>query len=239
MLQEALEILGDLSWWDWSALGLALAATLYLALARNPFLKGMREHSALRLARIGLCLALWSIGLGLIGVELALAALVLAIIVMVKGRALYGLAIIAIALISPFAGGISFTYKAIQHLQRESVVVEEANPAAAEARSHSASLQLMKYQPFTVILADPGPQRSLKLGLAVSADDAVALSRLKALGDQVRGEAQALISRKTQAQIATAAGKIALQRELAELLNAHLKGDGKVRQVMFTEFTVQ
>ena len=78
----------------------ALAVTIYVAIAKNPFEKGTNEYQSLRLCRIGLTFLFWSVGFGIIGLAFALVAFILGIIGIVKGRTLYGIILIIGSVVS-------------------------------------------------------------------------------------------------------------------------------------------
>ena len=79
---------------DWASWIIAIAVTIYVASAKNPFEKGTDEYQALRLCRIGLALLIWSFGFGLVGFAFALTSFILGIIGIVKGRTMYGIMLI-------------------------------------------------------------------------------------------------------------------------------------------------
>ena len=72
----------------------AVAVTIYVTIAKNPFEKGVREYQSLRLCRAGLALLVWSTGFWVFGTALSVAALILGIIGAAKGRTLYGIILI-------------------------------------------------------------------------------------------------------------------------------------------------
>jgi hypothetical protein len=86
---------------DIISLIVALAVTIYVAIAKNPFEKDTNQYQALRLCRIGLALLFWSVGFGLIGIAFALVAFIFGIIGIVKGRTLYGINLIIGSVVSP------------------------------------------------------------------------------------------------------------------------------------------
>jgi len=90
--------------------GIAIAITIYVANAKNPFEKSTDEYQALRLCRIGLALLVWSFGTGAVGWAFALTAFVLGIIGIVKGRTMYGVLLIIGSVCVPILG-IIFTLK--------------------------------------------------------------------------------------------------------------------------------
>jgi hypothetical protein len=94
----------------------ALAVTIYVVVAKNPFKKGTNEYQSLRLCRIGLAFLFWAVGSfpgfsPWMSLPLALVALILGIIGIVKGRTLYGIIVIigsvlSLPLISMVVSGI-------------------------------------------------------------------------------------------------------------------------------------
>ncbi len=78
----------------------ALAVTIYVAIAKNPFEKGTNEYQSLRLCRIGLAFLFWSMGFWAIGFAFALVAFILGIIGINKGRTLYGIILIIGSVVS-------------------------------------------------------------------------------------------------------------------------------------------
>lgn len=223
------------NWWDWFTLCLAIIVTFYVLGAKNPYEKGSRECDALRLARVGLCLALWSIVFGLIGLALALAAFVLAIIAIIKGRTLYGVGVIILSALAPFAGCIGPISKNIQHFHQETKSIEQQSPLPAKQPEPNVGPSISKHldiEPIIVKLSDASGKRYLKLGLTILIDSNTNLD------PGYRDSARKLLASKTYSQIASVAGKINLRNELTKLFNEHLQG-GKVQQVMFTEFIIQ
>ena len=73
---------------------IAIAITIYIAVARNPYKKGTDDYQALRLCRIGLALLMWSFNSGLLGYVLGVTTFILALIGLIKGRTIYGLILI-------------------------------------------------------------------------------------------------------------------------------------------------
>jgi hypothetical protein len=78
----------------------ALAVTIYVVVAKNPFEKGTNEKQSLRLCRIGLAFLFWSMGFWAIGFAFALVALILGIIGIKKGRTKYGIILIIGSVVS-------------------------------------------------------------------------------------------------------------------------------------------
>ena len=104
----------DINIIDWVSLFIALAVTVYVAVAKNPHEKGTDEYTALRVCRVGLVLLAWSFGFGMIGVAFALTAFVLGIVGIVKGRSLYGVMLIigsvaipVLSMFNTFSGMVS------------------------------------------------------------------------------------------------------------------------------------
>jgi len=86
---------------DWISWIIAVAVTIYIASAKNPFEKGTDEYHALRICRVGLAILAWSFGFGLIGFAFALTSFILGIMGIVKGRGLYGAMLIVGSVILP------------------------------------------------------------------------------------------------------------------------------------------
>jgi mannitol-specific phosphotransferase system IIBC component len=91
---------------DWASWIIAIAVTIYVSSAKNPFEKGTDEYQALRLCRIGLALLVWSFGFGLIGFAFALTSFILGIIGIVKGRTMYGIMLIVGSVCLPIISSI-------------------------------------------------------------------------------------------------------------------------------------
>jgi hypothetical protein len=96
---------------DWISLIIAIAVTIYVASAKNPFEKGTDEYHALRICRVGLALLAWSFGFGIIGCAFALASFILGIVGIVKGRGLYGTMLIVGSVVLPIISILNTTYK--------------------------------------------------------------------------------------------------------------------------------
>ena len=95
---------------DWLSWLVAIAVTIYVVLAKNPFGKGTREYQALWLCRIALVLMVWSFRFSLLGFALAIASFLLASIAIVKGRTLYGFMLIIGCICVPILT-ISISYR--------------------------------------------------------------------------------------------------------------------------------
>lgn len=90
----------------------ALVVTLYFCLvAENPHKPGSDEYKSLRMCRLGISLALWGIGFGLIGLAFWIAAFVLGIIAIINGRGLYGAGVIAASVMAPIASFVMLVSK--------------------------------------------------------------------------------------------------------------------------------
>jgi hypothetical protein len=89
--------------------------TLYVATAKNNFPKGTDDYTALRVCRIGLALLLWSFGSGLIGFAFALTSFILGIVGIVKGRTIYGIALIVGSIVLPVVS-VVYTFNKVTSL---------------------------------------------------------------------------------------------------------------------------
>lgn len=94
----------DITSGDVAATLLALGVTIFFLATSNPHEAGSRDAESLRLARIGLCFALWSYGFGLFGMLLAFAGFILGLVAVIKGRAGYGIAVIIASVALPILG---------------------------------------------------------------------------------------------------------------------------------------
>lgn len=75
---------------DWISWSVAIAVTIYIIFAKNPYGKGTRKYRALRLCRISLALLAWSFGFGLVSFAFASVAFILATMGIMRGRTGYG-----------------------------------------------------------------------------------------------------------------------------------------------------
>lgn len=89
---------------------LPLAVTVILLVRKNPYPHGSQEWQSLRICRVGLALAFWGMGLGLLCYALALAAFILGIVGIVKGRTGYGVIVIVLSVVLPVLGTIFDLY---------------------------------------------------------------------------------------------------------------------------------
>lgn len=87
-----------------------LAITVILIIRKNPHPRGSQEWLSLRLCRVGLALALWSAGMGLVCYAFALVAFILGIIGITKGRTGYGVAVIVLSVVLPLVGTLYDIY---------------------------------------------------------------------------------------------------------------------------------
>jgi flagellar basal body-associated protein FliL len=221
------------NWWDWVTLLAAILVTCYMALARNPHAKATNEHDSLRLARIGVCLALWSVGFGLVGMALTLAASVLALIAIFKGRTIYGgvALILAIAVFS--IGWFNLSPKIRDFSRHETKAPLQAVPAPSPV-----STNIINFKPFMVDLSGASRTRFLKMGICVFPRDEALMKTLKANLSSIRNEVFLLLTKKTYAQIASVEGKEKLRKEMMNIINSQILGKGRVKQLFFTELVV-
>ena len=90
--------------WDIATFVAAVLVTIYVIAAENPYPPSDRNHEGIRLCRVGLALAFWSIGFGLLGFVFALVAFILGILGIVKGRTAYGIVVIVLSVLFPAIG---------------------------------------------------------------------------------------------------------------------------------------
>lgn len=232
-MDQALKLLAWWNWWDWAALLAAILVTCHMVLARNPHAKATREHNSLRLARIGVCLAFWSVGLGLVGMALTLAASVLALIAIFKGRTIYGAVALILAVAAFSIGWFNLRYKIIDFSRRETKATVHAVPAPPPV-----STNIINFKPFMVDLPGASRTRFLKMGICVFPRDEALMKTLKANLSSIRNEVFLLLTKKTYAQIASAEGKEILRKEMMNIINRQILGKGQVKQLFFTELVV-
>lgn len=116
---------------------------------------------------------------------------------------------------------------------RTASTVQAAEPAPEPA--------MVKFEPFTVNLADPGGRRFLRvsLQLLVPGEEAAAeLEENELLHSRVRSSILELLTTQTSAGIATPEGRTALKKAIAETAT-HALEHTEVSDVLFAEFVVQ
>lgn len=98
--------------------------------------------------------------------------------------------------------------------------------------------QVVTLEPFVVNLSDPMGRRYLKVTLDIELADAAAVADLEMAKPMVKDTLLMLLSSKSFADISTMDQKLELKNNIVDRLNL-IVGQGKVRNVYFTEFVVQ
>lgn len=89
-----------------------------------------------------------------------------------------------------------------------------------------------------VNLSDPGPQRYLKVQVAVELDNPKLEEEVKNREPQLKDIIISVLSSKTTADINTPQGKIALKQEILKRLNMVIT-EGEIMDLFFSEFIIQ
>lgn len=124
----------------------------------------------------------------------------------------------------------------------EAVPVESQAPAehaAAEpdGGKEAVPMEVVKFEPFVVNLADPMGRRYLKITMEVEVT-AGAAAALEAVLPKTKDALLLLLSSKLYSEIGSMDQKLELKNEIIERLN-QIVGKGKVKNVYFTEFVIQ
>lgn len=119
--------------------------------------------------------------------------------------------------------------------------VRAASPNAEKKPAEEAEATgFLRFEPFTLNLADPGGRRYLRItvGLVLQdADTAKKISEEELVVSKVRSTLIDTISGRMAADLSTPDGRAALKKSIAEA--ASRAGHMEVRDVLFTDFIVQ
>lgn len=110
-----------------------------------------------------------------------------------------------------------------------------------EAASAEVSLGVLSLEPFIVNLADAEGDRYIKCTMRLVLDSREAAETVKSDEisiTKIRDRMLTVLSTKTFAEVATAAGKESLRQEVQKQVDPVLS-KGKISEVYFTEFIVQ
>lgn len=100
-----------------------------------------------------------------------------------------------------------------------------------------AALEVVKFEPFVVNLADPMGRRYLKLTMEVEVATGTSAA-LEAALPKVKDSLLLLLSSKFYSEISSMDQKLELKSEIMERLS-QVVGKGKIKNVYFTEFVIQ
>lgn len=123
------------------------------------------------------------------------------------------------------AGGALTPSDAVQPVLQEDVL-ESTGP-----------VDVVKFEPFVVNLADPMGRRYLKITLEVEVAAGTGQA-LEASLSRAKDSLLLLLSSKFYAEISSLDQKLELKNEIMERLN-QVVGKGKVKNIYFTEFVIQ
>ena len=113
--------------------------------------------------------------------------------------------------------------------------------AAAPREVPLSERGLVPFEPFMVNLADGGGTRFLKVTSALVVEDAEVADHVlqsEVVVSRMRSEILELLTEQPAAELVTPEGKAALKNAIGERLAGALE-DGKVIDVLFSEFVVQ
>ncbi len=160
-----------------------------------------------------------------------------------KGKKLLIIILIVVLLLVLVAGGLVGLL-----LMKRGSGGEEADAAASSAPA-AARVDLSRpptfvtLDAFTVNLAPDEGNRFLQVVMALRVADARTGDSLKGFMPEIRHRVNLLLSSKLPSEVATAAGRETLAKEITDEINAVLGGspgeDGPIQAVLFNSFIVQ
>ncbi|MBK7355547.1 flagellar basal body-associated FliL family protein [Propionivibrio sp.] len=163
-----------------------------------------------------------------------------------KSKKLLIIIIVAVVLVLILGGGAAFLV-----LKARSTHDGEGGEAAAETAKSGKKKGEKEVVPvyvaldaFTVNLVPENGDQFLQLMISVEVEDAHVGEKLKMYTPKLRNNVMLLLSGKKAAELMTKEGKETLANEVRDLMNGVLepganKGEGPVREVLFTSFIIQ
>lgn len=153
--------------------------------------------------------------------------------------------IVAAVLVLVLGGGAAFyLLKKGDHADDEEVATEKEAKPKKKKGEHEAPPVFIAMEPFTVNLVPETGDQYLQVTLSLEAEDAGVGEKLKAYTPKLRNRIMLLLSDKKPSELAPREGKEALAVELRDAINTIIatdakKGEGPVKEVLFTSFIIQ
>jgi flagellar FliL protein len=158
-----------------------------------------------------------------------------------KGKKLLVIILIVVLLLVLVGGGL-VGLLLMKRGGQEADVSETSAPASARV-DLSRPPTFVALEAFTVNLAPDEGNRFLQVVMALRVADARTGDNLKGFMPEIRHRVNLLLSGKLPSEVATAAGRETLAREIADEINVVLGGspgaEGPIQAVLFNSFIVQ
>lgn len=148
--------------------------------------------------------------------------------------------IVLLLVVILFLGGVGAFFL----MKRHNADFEEEEEVVTEpVRRKEAPPVYVAMDAFTVNLAPDPTDQYVQLVLSVEVADLQTGERIKAYTPKIRNNVMLLLSSKKAAELLTKEGKEKLATEIRDQMNQVLapnaRGDGPVREVLFTSFIIQ
>lgn len=130
------------------------------------------------------------------------------------------------------------------HAEDEEVATEKDTKAKKKKGEKEAPPVFIPMEPFTVNLVPETGDQYLQVTLSLEAEDAGVGEKLKVYTPKLRNKIMLLLSSKKPSELAPKEGKETLALELRDEINGIIaadakKGEGPVKEVLFTSFIIQ
>ncbi len=165
-----------------------------------------------------------------------------------KGKKMLIVIIAVVVLVLGIGGAAAFFLmsKNADHGDEEEVATEKAKPAKKKKGEKEAPPVYVPLEAFTVNLIPETGDQFLQLIISLEVPDAHFADELKTYMPKLRNNVMLLLSDKKASQLITKEGKETLAEELRDQINAVLdpstkgkKGEGPIKEVLFTSFIIQ
>lgn len=165
-----------------------------------------------------------------------------------KSKKMLIIILAVVVLVLGIGGAAAFLLmsKNADHADDEEVATEKAKPAKKKKGEKEAPPVYVPLEAFTVNLIPETGDQFLQLIISVEVPDAHFADELKTYMPKLRNNIMLLLSDKKASQLITKEGKETLALELREQINGVLdpsskgkKGEGPVKDVLFTSFIIQ
>lgn len=166
-----------------------------------------------------------------------------------KGKKMLIIIIAVVVLVLAIGGAAAFLLMKqnanADHADDEEVTTEKAKPKKKKGEKEAPPAYIA-LEAFTVNLIPETGDQFLQLIISVELPDAGAADDLRTYMPKIRNNVMLLLSDKKASQLITKEGKELLAGELRDNMNAVLdpstkgkKGEGPIREVLFTSFIIQ
>jgi flagellar protein FliL len=163
-----------------------------------------------------------------------------------KSKKMLIIIIAVVVLVLGIGGAVAFMLMSKNAGDDEEVATEKAKPAKKKKGDKEAPPAYVALEAFTVNLIPEAGDQFLQLTVSVEVPDAHFADELKNFMPKLRNNVMLLLSDKKPSQLLTKEGKELLAAELLDTMNTVVepsskgkKGEGPIKEVLFTSFIIQ